>query len=103
MLDNIAMKETMVSYYTPETKRMSKQWTLKGKPSLLKAKVQASCSKQMVFASCDSHGLIYMHIAPGSARINGIYIHHGCPRQVLKELAAEEAKDDAPGVVLPLG
>jgi hypothetical protein len=76
MLDNIVtMEETMVSYNTPETKRMSKQWTLKSKPSPLKAKVQASCSKQMVFASCDSHGLIYMHTAPRSATINGTYIH----------------------------
>jgi hypothetical protein len=43
MLDNIiTMDETLVSYYTPETKRMSKEWTLKGKPGPLKAKVQAS-------------------------------------------------------------
>jgi hypothetical protein len=60
MLDNIiTMDETLVSYYTPETKRMSKEWTLKGKPGSLKAKVQASRSKQMVFAFFDSRGLIY--------------------------------------------
>jgi hypothetical protein len=33
MLDHIiTMDETLVSYFTPETKRMSKEWTLKGKP-----------------------------------------------------------------------
>jgi hypothetical protein len=52
------MDETMVSYYTPETKRMSKDWTLKGKPGPLKAKMQASCSKQMLLAFFDSRGLI---------------------------------------------
>jgi hypothetical protein len=75
MLDNmVTMDETMVSYYTPETKRMSKEWTLKGKPGPLKAKVQASRSKQMVFALFDSHGLIYLHIAPRSATINAPYV-----------------------------
>jgi hypothetical protein len=35
MLDNIiTMDETLVSYFTPETKRMSKGWTLKGKQGL---------------------------------------------------------------------
>jgi hypothetical protein len=34
MLDNIVtMDETMGSYYAHETKRMSKEWTLKGKPA----------------------------------------------------------------------
>jgi hypothetical protein len=68
------MDETMVSYYTPETKRMSKDWTLKGKPGPLKAKMQASCSKQMLLAFFDSRGLIYMHIAPWSATVNGVYV-----------------------------
>ncbi len=55
MLDNsITMYETLVSYFTPETKRMSKEWTLKGKPGPLKAKVQASRSEQMVFVFFDS-------------------------------------------------
>jgi hypothetical protein len=67
------MDETMVSYYTPETKRMSKEWTLKGKPGPLKAKVQASPSKQMVFVFFDLLGLIYLHIAPRSATISGVY------------------------------
>ncbi len=53
---------------------MSKQRTLKGKPSPLKSKVQASRSKQMVFAFFDSSGLIYTHIAPRSTTINGIYV-----------------------------
>ncbi len=75
MLDNMfTMDETMVSYFTPETKRMSKEWTLKDKPGPLKAKVQASRSKQMVFALFDSRGLIYLHIVPRSATINAPYV-----------------------------
>ncbi len=75
MLDRIiTMDETLVSYFTPETKRMSKEWTLKGKPGPLKAKVQASRSKQMVFAFFESHSLIYTHIASRSATINAPYV-----------------------------
>ncbi len=38
MLDRIiTMDVTLVSYFTPGTKRMSKEWTLKGKPGPLKA------------------------------------------------------------------
>jgi hypothetical protein len=75
ILDHIiTMDETLVSYFTPETKRMSKEWTLKGKPGPLKAKVQASRSKQMVFAFFDLRGLIYTHIASRSATINAPYV-----------------------------
>ncbi len=75
ILDNIVtMDQTEVSYYTSETKRMSKQWTLKGTPDPLKAKVQASRSRQMIFAFFDSPGVIYTHIAPRSATINGVYV-----------------------------
>jgi hypothetical protein len=69
-LSPLTMDKALVSYFTPETKRMSKEWTLKGKPGPLKAKVQASHSKQMVFAFFDSCGLIYTHIASRSATIN---------------------------------
>jgi hypothetical protein len=40
----------------------------------LKAKVQASSSKQMVFAFFDSRGLIHTHIASRSATINAPYV-----------------------------
>ncbi len=75
MLDHIiTMEETLVSYFTPETKRMSKEWTLKGKPVPLKAKVQASHSKQLVLAFFDLRGLIYTYIASRSATINALYV-----------------------------
>jgi hypothetical protein len=75
ILDNIfTMDKTMISYYTPETKRMSKEWTLKGKPGPLKAKVQASRSSKGSFSFFDSWSLIYMHIPPRSATINGVYV-----------------------------
>ncbi len=62
MLDNIVtMGETMVSYHTPETKKQSKQWIAKGKPGPIKARVQASRTKQMILAFFDK-GLVYSHI-----------------------------------------
>jgi hypothetical protein len=78
MLDHIiTMDKTLDSHFIPETKRMSKEWTLKGKPGPLKAKVQASRSKQMVFAFFDSRSLIYTHIASRSSTINAPWASSG--------------------------
>ena len=68
------MDETLVSYHTPLTKKQSKQWILKGKPGPLKAKVQASPTKQMVLAFFDSKGLIFTNIVPRGSTVNARYI-----------------------------
>jgi hypothetical protein len=76
MLDNIVtMDETMVSYHTPETKKQSKQWISKGKPGPIKAKVQASRTKQMILAFFDNKGLFYSHIVARGIPINANYVH----------------------------
>ncbi len=75
MLDNIVtMDETMVSYHTPETKKQSKQWMAKGKPGPIKARIQASRTKQMILAFFDNKGLVYSHIIPRGVPINADYI-----------------------------
>jgi hypothetical protein len=51
------MDESAVSLYTPETKRQSKQWLVKGTPGPIKAKVHATRKKQMVLAFFDAKGL----------------------------------------------
>ena len=62
MLDCIVtIDETMVAYHTPETKRQSMQWLPKGQPGPIKAKVQASRTKQMVLAFFDNKDLIYVY------------------------------------------
>jgi hypothetical protein len=38
----ITMDESAVSFHTPQTKKQSKQWLVKGEPGLIKAKVNAS-------------------------------------------------------------
>jgi histone-lysine N-methyltransferase SETMAR len=74
MMDNIVtMDETMVSYHTPQTKRQSKQWIKKGSPGPVKAKVAASCTKQMLVAFFDKKGLVYTHIMPRGVTINANY------------------------------
>jgi hypothetical protein len=55
----ITMDESEVSYHTPETKRQSMQWIKKGSPGPIKAKVQASRTKQMVLAFFDQQGMIF--------------------------------------------
>ena len=75
MLDNIiTMDETMVSFHTPETKRQSKQWTPKGQPGPLKARVHSTRTKQMVLAFFDSKGLVYTNIVPRGQTVNSDYI-----------------------------
>ncbi len=64
----------MVSYHTPETKKQSKKWIAKGKLGPIKAKVQASRTKQMILAFFDSKGLVYSHIFARGVPINGNYI-----------------------------
>jgi hypothetical protein len=57
MLDYIiTMDESVVSFYTPETKQQSQQWTKKGQPGPIKAKVYAIRSKQMVLAFLTMRG-----------------------------------------------
>jgi hypothetical protein len=63
----------MVSYHTPEKKRQSKQWIKKGLLGLVKAKVLASRTKQMVLAFFYSKGLVYMHIIPRGITIYANY------------------------------
>lgn len=64
----------MVCFHTPETKKQSKRWIPKGQPGPIKAKVQASRTKQMVLAFFNSKGLIYTNIVPRGATGNAAYI-----------------------------
>jgi hypothetical protein len=65
MLDSIVtMEESAVSFHTPESKMQSKQWTKKGQPGPIKAKVHATRSKQFVLAIFNNEGLIYTNYVP---------------------------------------
>lgn len=70
----VTMDETMVSFHTPETKERSKEWSPKGSPGPVKAKVFASRKKQMVLSFFDYRGLIFQRFAPLGTSINGDFI-----------------------------
>jgi hypothetical protein len=75
ILENIVtMDESAVSFHTPETKEQSKQWLKKGEPGPIKAKVQATRTKQMVLAFFDAKGLIYTNYVPKGTTVNVNYI-----------------------------
>jgi histone-lysine N-methyltransferase SETMAR len=84
MLDSrVTMDESAVSFYTPEFKMQSKQWTKRGKPGPIKAKVHATRSKQMVLATrskqmvlafFDNEGLIYTNYVLKGQTVNANYI-----------------------------
>ena len=50
----INMDKSAVSMHTPETKSQSKKWLKKGTPGPIKAKVHATCTKQMVIMFFDT-------------------------------------------------
>ena len=68
------MDESAVSFHTPESKRNSKQWLKKGSPGPIKARVQASRSKQMVLVFFNSKGVIYTNYVPKGAKVDLSYI-----------------------------
>jgi hypothetical protein len=75
MLVNIVtMDESAVSFYTPETKQQSKQWMPKGQPGPIKAKVQASQTKQMVLVFFIAKGIMYTNYGPRGTTVNANYI-----------------------------
>ena len=68
------MDESAVAFHTPETKEESKQWLPIGTPGPLKARVQESRKKQMVFSFFDAEGVIYQHYAEIGAKLNALYL-----------------------------
>jgi hypothetical protein len=50
------------------------QWLPKGQPGLVKAKVHATRTKQMVLAFFDSKGQIYTNYVPRGTTVNANYI-----------------------------
>ena len=75
VLDKIVtMDESSVSFHTPATKKQSKEWTKKGQPGPIKAKVHASRTSQMVLAFFDNKGPIYTNDVPRGTTVNAIYI-----------------------------
>ena len=81
VLNNIVtVDESAVSFHTPETKKQSKQWTKKGQPGPLKAKVHASRSKQMVLVFFDAKGVIYTNYVPRGETVNADYIKKALAR-----------------------
>ena len=70
----VTMDETMVSFHTPETKRMSKQWIKKGQPGLASKRVHASRTKQKVLAFFDADGLIYTRMVKKGQSVNASFI-----------------------------
>jgi hypothetical protein len=66
----VTTDESEVSFHMPQTKQQNKQWFEKRTPGLIKAKVQASRTKQMVLAFFDSKGLIYTTYVPTGNTVN---------------------------------
>ena len=64
----------MGSFHTPGTKKKSKQLMQKGQPGPIKAQVQASGTKYMVFGFFNNKGVLYTNFLLRDTIVNAIYI-----------------------------
>jgi len=82
LLQNIiTTDESSILFHTPQTKRQSKQWTKKGQPGSIKAKVHASRTKQMVLVFFDAASvIIFMNYVPRGETVNVEYIKKALAR-----------------------
>jgi hypothetical protein len=103
MLDNIvSMDGIMVSYYMSEIKMQSKQYIKKGQPGPIKAKVQASWTKQ------NTIGLLRQQRPLSTSTLcqGGHHLRQLLCQGLEKVPGAseeEEAGDDPAGLILPQG
>jgi histone-lysine N-methyltransferase SETMAR len=71
LLDSIVIiDESVVSFHMPETRQQLKQWTKKGQPGPIKAKVHATRNKQIVLTFFDNKGLINTSYVPSGKTVN---------------------------------
>ncbi len=62
----------------PSGKRQSQQLIKKGQPGLIKAKVHASWTKQMLLTFFDSKGLVYSYIILRGSTVKALFIVKCC-------------------------
>jgi hypothetical protein len=69
----VTCDETWVHYFTPESKRASKQWKHTHSPTPKKAKAIFSVGKIMATVFWDSKGIIHLDFLTGQTTINAQY------------------------------
>jgi len=69
----VTCDETWVHYFTPESKRVSKQWRHSGSPPPKKAKTIISPGKIMATFFLDSKGILYLDFLTDQKTINADY------------------------------
>jgi hypothetical protein len=70
----ITMDKSVVLIHTPETRLQFKKWLKRGIPSPIKAKVFASCTKQLVLVFFHFNRIILTNYIPQGATVNVDYI-----------------------------
>jgi hypothetical protein len=92
------LDECAISFHTPETKRVSKQWVKKGQPGPRKAKVHGTRTKKMMLVFFYAKGVIYTNYLNKVKTVNVKYI-----KKALARFQGEEADHVVQGLVSPLG
>ena len=69
----VAVDETWISLYTPETKAQSTMWKPPGSPSPKKFKMSQSTKKHMFVVFFDARGVILAHAVPQGQPVDAAY------------------------------
>ena len=88
----ITVDETWIHYYTPETKKQSKQWMAAGESAPKKAKTVKSAGKVMATVFWDSQGIILVDYLEKGKTITGGYY------ATLLDRLNSEIKEKRPGM-----
>jgi Transposase. len=69
----VTINETLIHWYTPETKEQSKQWTSPGERALKKANTVLSAGKVLATVFWDSQGVIFINYLEKGKAVTGLY------------------------------
>ncbi|XP_014487341.1 PREDICTED: histone-lysine N-methyltransferase SETMAR-like [Dinoponera quadriceps] len=69
----VTVDETWIHWYTPETKKQSKQWISPGERAPKKAKTALLAGKVMATVFWDSQGVIYIDYLEKGKTVTGLY------------------------------
>ena len=69
----VTMDETWIHHYTPETKRLSSQWTAAGESRPKRLKTQQLADNVMASVFWDAHGIVFIDYLEKGKTINSDY------------------------------
>jgi len=86
----VAMEETWLYHYDPETKQQPMEWRNNGSPRLQKFRVQKSAGKALASRFLDQDGILFIDYLPKGQTINAE--HYSSLLVQLKDILKEKSR-----------